>query len=471
MTEWVPHPGPQTWALQRSEDLILMGGSRGGCKTETGLAWGCEPEYISNPRFRGLVIRKSSEDLGDWIFRARKFYDGLGVITGKPPVIRWSGGGETVLGHWKDRKTLSKYIGQEFQKINVEELTQTISTLDEYLMLLGSLRSSIKGMSAQFYASTNPGGTGHKWVKKFFVDRAKGTPFLDRKLKKSLIFIPSTIDDNPSLFKNDPGYVAMLDGLPEPLRSAWRLGDWDCFEGQFFSEFSSTLQEDPFYIPESDCAGRLFGSLDLGTSHDTSFGLWYLDRSNYAHRLFSYLNNGYTHSVHAEAVYNKIASFKYTHGMFPSRIVYCRSGNTASKNRYSEIRRPIDEYIDIFKCRNTRFELAFDDKHIGCPLMLEAFNVRNGYPFVKHWRGFNESYEAGVLSAIHDPNDSEVYKKTLGDDACDEARYGIVLLYTILNDELRKRAENYNSDITPIDNDFIMNSNYGYINDDTHTLG
>ena len=51
------------------------------------------------------------------------------------------------------------------------------------------------------------------------------------------MFIPATIEDNPTLMEKDPEYVEFLDALPEPLRSAWRMGDWDVFAGQYFTEW------------------------------------------------------------------------------------------------------------------------------------------------------------------------------------------------------------------------------------------
>ena len=58
-----PHPGPQTEALQRSEKEILYGGARGGGKSTAMTAWMVEPNYIENPLYRGLVIRRNYTDL------------------------------------------------------------------------------------------------------------------------------------------------------------------------------------------------------------------------------------------------------------------------------------------------------------------------------------------------------------------------------------------------------------------------
>lgn len=233
---WKPNPGAQTEALTRSEFEILYGGARGGGKTEAGLAWMVEPDYIQNPYYRGLVIRKNVEDLRDWVDRARHFYAPLGVqVVGNPVEFRFPTGAKLRTGHLKDADAYEKYQGHEYQKILVEELTQ-IPTLENYLKLVSSARSTI-GLTPQVFATTNPGGIGHEWVKERWVDVARNKTYRDKITKRTRIFIPATVSDNPVLMERDPDYMHFLDGLPEDLRRAWRDGDWDVFQGQFFKKY------------------------------------------------------------------------------------------------------------------------------------------------------------------------------------------------------------------------------------------
>lgn len=54
------------------------------------------------------------------------------------------------------------------------------------------------------------------------------------------------------LLENDPDYVDRLDNLPEKERKALKYGDWDIFDGQFFSEFRRDVHViDPFEIPST----------------------------------------------------------------------------------------------------------------------------------------------------------------------------------------------------------------------------
>jgi len=442
--EWGPQEGMQTEVLSRSEDELLVGGARGSGKTELGLAWGAEPEFVEHARFSGLVIRKDYEDLSDWINRARYFYYGLATIVGKPAEIRWNAGGITRLGHWKDKNTLAKYIGHEYHKMNIEELTQSIATKDEYISLMGSLRSSVEGLRPQLFASTNPGGVGHKWVNDYFVEPATNKAYTDPSTGRIRLFLPMTIEDNPLLIKRDPAYYQFLKGLPEPLRSMWYRGSWKTFTGQFFPEFGTHLRIEPWNIGQEKAATRLYGSVDIGIGHNTSFGLWYRSEDGSIQRICSYFGNGMHHRWHAQRVYEKIQSFgDYVGGCFPVKIFIGHDSNRRERLNEDSVRCPLDEYKDVFQNKPTEFVTMNPDKRHGCAEMHRVFSDDSGEPILRYWKMFNETFEVGIMNAQVDMNDPELYLKNKNtgvgissmekfnkssaiDDACDEAMYGIV---------------------------------------------
>jgi len=270
MEEWHPHP-KQEEALEQTAFEVLYGGARGGGKTDAGLVW--LTEYLDHPRFRALVIRKNADDLADWIDRAQRMYHILGVdIAYRPAIIRFPSGAVVRTGHLKDEQSYTKYMGQEFPRILIEELTQ-IPTEKRYLQLIASCRSTVPELKPQIFATTNPGGLGHVWVKKRFVDPApSGTEF--EVEGRTRIFVPSTIDDNPTLMINDPDYVKGLDALKstdEQLWKAWRLGDWNTFAGQFFREFRTELHVIPPFIPNKN--NIIVGGMDWGRTAPFSFHL------------------------------------------------------------------------------------------------------------------------------------------------------------------------------------------------------
>ena len=237
---WEPHPGPQTYALQIHDVYeTLYGGARGGGKTDAGIVWLLK--HTDNPDFRGLVIRRNSVDLSDWIDRAARLYP-TAQISGQPPTIKFPSGAVIRTGHLKDDQSYTRYQGHEYQRIVIEELTQ-IDSEENYLKLLSSCRSTIPGVMPGVFCTSNPGGKGHAWVKARWKigDVESNKAFKDPLSGRYRVFIPATIDDNPTLTNTDPEYLRFLDSLPEPLRSAWRKGDWGVFAGQYFIEWSPSI--------------------------------------------------------------------------------------------------------------------------------------------------------------------------------------------------------------------------------------
>lgn len=274
---WAPHPGRQTFCLQVSNSIreLHYGGARFGGKTDVGMVWLAAPQVVDQPRYRGLVIRRNAEDLSDWIDRAKRMYAPLGgVVSGKPAIVSFPSGAKIRTGHLKDENAFTKYVGQEYQRILIEELG-LIPTELAYLQLISSCRSTIPGVRALVMSNSNPGGPGHKWiVERWRIGVRK--PCVAYKIPKDgrlMMFIPATIEDNPSA-KNDPHYEAFLDSLPEPLRSAWRYGRWDIFTGEAFKLLDGWHVMDPVSIPER---APLIMSFDWGWGAPFSVGWWWVD--------------------------------------------------------------------------------------------------------------------------------------------------------------------------------------------------
>jgi len=225
---WTPTP-KQAQALRQTAFEILYGGARGGGKTDAGLAWFLYD--IDKPRFRGLVIRRNADDLSDWVDRARQFYRHTGAeVVGKPAEIRFPTGAIIKTGHLKDENAYEKYQGHEYHRMLVEELTH-IPREQDYIKLISSCRSTVEGVRAQIFCTTNPGNAGHNWVRRRFIEPSNpGQPFIGADTGRERVFISATVEDNPHLVKKDPEYIRYLDGLPEALRKQWREGSWDDLE-------------------------------------------------------------------------------------------------------------------------------------------------------------------------------------------------------------------------------------------------
>jgi hypothetical protein len=297
--KWEPTP-KQTEALIRNEFEILYGGARGGGKTDAGQAWLLYDK--DHPRYRALVIRKNANDLHDWIDRARNMYLATNAVFVQNE-IRFPSGGVIRLGHLKDENAFEKYQGHEYQKILIEEIEQ-IPTEDSYLKLISSCRSTITELRPQVFLTANPGGRGHSWIKKRF--NLRGIPIkpiitADEITGRKRVFVPARIDDNKHLMEKDPTYVHFLDGLPDGLREAWRLGSWDdvVIKGAYYGQMlDQAKREGRITFVPYDPALKVHTVWDLGMDDAMSIGFW--QRTSTKTCLIDYYENtgeGFPHYI------------------------------------------------------------------------------------------------------------------------------------------------------------------------------
>lgn len=171
------------------------------------------------------------------------------------------GGGVIALRNLDDA---AKYASSEFAAIGVDELTKNLKYVFEMLRT----RMRWKGIAdTKFLAGTNPGSIGHGWVKKIWMDKEFETTEKEAHLFN---YIRATANDNRNNL--DKSYFDQLEGLPEEKRKAFLLGDWNLFEGQFFSEWNEDIHVcDPFDIPDT---WRKYGAYDHGRAKPATFG-WY----------------------------------------------------------------------------------------------------------------------------------------------------------------------------------------------------
>ena len=162
-----------------------------------------------------------------------------------------------------------RYQGLSFSYIAWDELTQW-PTPFAYNYMRSRLRTAAPDLPVFMRATTNPGGPGHAWVRKAFINPApankafwatdmdtgeilrfpkghskEGQPLFKRR------FIPAKLSDNPYLAESGD-YEAMLLSLPEHQRKQLLEGHWDIAEGAAFSEFNRAIHVvEPFEIPNS----------------------------------------------------------------------------------------------------------------------------------------------------------------------------------------------------------------------------
>lgn len=275
-----PHEGQQTKFCQAGEFEVLFGGAAGPGKTLCLILE--STRHVANPRYRGLLLRRTYRRLEEIEDRCYTIFGALGGIY-RSTVKRWffPSGANIRLGHMQHEQDKHDYQGKEFHFIGWDELTEFTKT--QYLYLFSRARTTDPEIPCRFRATTNPGNIGHYWVKERFISNTKPErTYIDPETGLSRVFIPGTVEDNPTLFENDPGYLARLEALPEIERLRLRHGIWDAFEGQIFTELSQRVHGcEPFEIPpewEKVCV------LDWGYAKPFSVGWYAIDYDGIAYR-------------------------------------------------------------------------------------------------------------------------------------------------------------------------------------------
>lgn len=145
-------------------------------------------------------------------------------------------GSRQLFGFCDRDSSVYDHQGAEYHDIGFDEATHFSYFMFSYLT--SRCRSAIPGVKPLIRLASNPGGVGHLWCKKRYVDpgRMQKKWYVPEE-KKELGFIPSLLEDNPALHKNDPTYEHRLRILGEKKFKALRYGDWEVFEGQFFDEW------------------------------------------------------------------------------------------------------------------------------------------------------------------------------------------------------------------------------------------
>lgn len=276
---WEPQPGPQSSAITAQfVDELFFGGARGGGKSDYLLG-----DYLQDVSlgsvWRGIIFRKTYNELEELQIRARELFPPLGAVyktqtsADYPFSNCWyfPSGATLKMRYLEHERDADGYQGHQYLWIGFDELTNH-ATPYGYNKLKACLRSA-HGIHGRIRASGNPGGKGHIWVKARFIDIAPPyQPYTDPETGLTRVFIPSRLSDNAYL-RDNRQYVALLksSGSAE-LVKAWLDGNWDIVAGAFFDCWEKGRHViKPFATPAS---WTRFRSFDWGSAKPFSVGWW-----------------------------------------------------------------------------------------------------------------------------------------------------------------------------------------------------
>lgn len=320
---WIPLPGSQTLALTCPCNYILYDGSRGPGKTDAQLMFFKKYVGMGYGRFwRGIIFDREYKNLDDLVSKSNRWFpqfrDGAVWHSAKSDYKwTWPGGEELMFRSIKSVKDYWNYHGQEFPFIGWNELTK-YPTPDLYDMMMSCNRSSfvpsihsphvvrakdsfsasemngyddrprqvalLPELPLVVFATTNPYGAGHAWVKERFVDVGAPGQVVEFRSKvfnprtqqeevitKTQVRIFGSYKENVYL---SPEYIAELERIPDDnMRKAWLEGNWDITAGGAFDDlWDQNIHIKPrFKVPPS---WRVDRSFDWGSSKPFSVGWW-----------------------------------------------------------------------------------------------------------------------------------------------------------------------------------------------------
>lgn len=266
--------------FESSARYTAYGGARGG-----GKSWAMRMKMVLLATgYEGIQILLLRRTLGELrenhLFPLLSLLDGVAKYASAEKEFRFPNGSRIRLGYCDSENDVLQFQGQAYEVIGLEEAThfteRQFSALTESNRYSGQMKQPFR---PRMYFTCNPGGVGHDWVKRLFVDRC----YRVNENPEDYTMIRSLVFDNKFLMEHNPDYVQTLKALPEARRRAMLYGDWNAFEGAFFPEFDYEKHTcDVFDIPKD---WLKFRALDYGL--DMTACLWLAvssDRTLYVYR-------------------------------------------------------------------------------------------------------------------------------------------------------------------------------------------
>lgn len=267
---------------------IGFGGARGGGKSH-GVRDKAKMLALRYPGIKILIVRKSYPELRrNHIQTLRLECLAIAKYVDSQKLLTFVNGSTIEFTYCDKDKDLDRLQGAEYDIIFLDEAEQ----LSEHQMkVIAACCRGVNDFPKRIYYTMNPGGQGHSYLKRIFIDRN----FEADEDPDDYAFIQALVTDNKALMALNPDYIKQLEALPEKLKKAWLYGDWDIFEGQFFEEFINDPQHykdgknthviAPFDIPSD---WNIYRSFDWGYHRPFSCGWWSVNHDGVVYRIAEY---------------------------------------------------------------------------------------------------------------------------------------------------------------------------------------
>ncbi len=254
--------------FESTAKYTAYGGARGG-----GKSWAMRMKLIllalNHEGIQILLLRRTLAELREnHLLPMLALLKGVAIYSAGEKEFRFPNGSRIKLGYCDSENDVLQFQGQAYEVIGLEEATHftefQFQAISESNRASGNMK---KRFAPRMYFTCNPGGVGHEWVKRRFIDR----DFRGSENPDDYRFIKCLVFDNKFIMENNPEYLDTLMNLPEVRRRAMLYGDWDAFEGAFFPEFNPSrhIIHGETEIPDN---ALRFRALDYGL--DMTACLW-----------------------------------------------------------------------------------------------------------------------------------------------------------------------------------------------------
>ena len=275
----------QTLFLKDKHRRIAYGGARGG-----GKSWAVRTKSkllaFRYPGIKILIVRKTYKELqNNHIEQLTAELAGFAKYNRSDKMFRFPNGSTISFGYCANEGDLGQYQGAEYDVVFIDEAGQL---QESWIRKINLCVRGTNGFPKRTYYTLNPGGPGHAYFKRVFVDRN----FNPDEDPNDYFFIQAKVEDNKALMDTQPDYLRELENLPPTLRAAWKDGRWDVYEGQFFEDFRDDPEHyqdrrwthviEPFDIPDGWTICR---SYDFGYGKPFSCAWWAVDYDGTIYRI------------------------------------------------------------------------------------------------------------------------------------------------------------------------------------------
>lgn len=396
---------------------IGFGGARGGSKTFSTFAQVALDDCQRYPGLKVLFLRKVSKAANEAIedLRYQLLQSCPHEFKTQKSTIIFPNGSKIIVGHFQNEKDIDNYLGLEYDIIVIEEATQLSFSKIEKIKTCNRSGKVYNGeiFRPRMYYTTNPGGVGHSWFKKKFVEPYRAGTENDTK------FIPSTVYDNKKI---NPEYIKTLESLTGWLREAWLDGSWDVFAGQFFSNWNYDRIVKPISTPLP--GQTVWCAMDYGFTHPTVVYL-FSEYDGKVQVIDEFRAIKQLPSQNAEEIHAMLAR----HGLTVDSLDAFVAGRDVFANRGDENARTI---ADQYASHGIILTAAIDDRVNGWAELLKLFGDDKREPQIEISPLCKYLIQC-IPSLQHNPKRPEDVLKTNvnddgenGDDEGDTLRYGVM---------------------------------------------